>query len=415
MDIAENRVAVEGRSLRVSRAAGFWIFGVALLGLLTAAGAPSPLYVVFQQRFGFSSITLTIVFAVYALALLLALVTVGALSDHVGRRPVLISSLLLGAVSMVVFLIADDVAELLVARVLQGIATGVATGTIGAGLVDLAPAQHRRRAAVVNSVAPTAGLAVGGLGAGALAQYAPEPTKVIFALLIALFVALAAVVWLVPETVERRPGAVASMRPRVGVPPAVRPQFRAAAPVLIASWAVGGLYLSLGPTLAGGLLNLHSHVFGGLVVAVLSGAGALTSLLLRDRDPERVMIAGCVALATGTVLSLIALGLASTPLFFAALVVGGVGFGGSFLGAFRRLTGAVQERRAELITAVYVVAYLAFSVPAVIAGLLVSPLGLLWTAVVYGAVVVALALAVLPLSRRRASFQRARAGSVRAS
>jgi MFS family permease len=401
MDIAEDRIVSQRRSARLSRGTSFWILVVSLFGLLAASGAPSPLYVVYQQRFGFSAITLTIVFAVYAIALLLTLVTAGGLSDHVGRRPVLAASLLLDAVAMVVFLAADGVGELLVARVLQGIATGAASGAIGAGLVDLAPPDRPRLAAVVNSAAPNVGLAVGALLAGVIVQYAPAPTTLIFALLAAAFVVLTVVVWFLSETVSRRPGALASLRPQVGVPTPIRRQFVAAVPVLVASWSVGGLYLSLGPSLTAGVLHLHSHLVGGLLIFAVTGAGALTSVLLRDREPARVMIAGCVILAVGTALSLIALGTASTPLFFAGSVVAGVGFGASFVGAFRTLAQLAQPaQRAGLIAMLYVVSYLAFSVPAVIAGLLVSPLGLLWTATVYGIVVILLALAVLPASRR---------------
>jgi predicted MFS family arabinose efflux permease len=401
VDIAQNRVGSDRRTVRVSRRAGFWIFAAALFGLLVASGAPSPLYVVYQQRFGFSAITLTVIFAVYAVALLIALVTVGALSDHVGRRPVLAASLVLDAVAMVIFLTADGVGDLLLARVLQGIATGAASGAIGAGLVDLVPPDRPRLAALVNSSAPTAGLAVGGLLAGLIVQYAPAPTTLLFALLAGGFALLAIVVWFVPETVPRRPGAVASLRPRLGVPGPVRRQFLAAVPVLVAAWAVGGLYLSLGPTLAAGVLHLHSHLIGGLVVFAVTGSGALASVLVRDRAPERVMISGCLVLAAGTVLSLVALALPSTGLFFAGTVVAGTGFGASFLGAFRNLAQLARPaQRAGLIASLYVVSYLAFSVPAVIAGLLVSSLGLLGTATAYGIVVIVLALAVLPASRR---------------
>ncbi|GAA5184726.1 MFS transporter [Rugosimonospora acidiphila] len=404
MLIADNRTVTGARTPRVSRRAGFWIFGAALFGLLAASGAPSPLYVVYQQRFGFSATTLTAVFAVYALALLLALVTVGGLSDYIGRRPVLAASLFLDAVSMVIFLTADGVGELLLARVLQGIATGAATGAIGAGLVDLAPPGHPHRAAVVNSTAPTAGLAVGALLAGALVQYAPAPTTLTFALLAAGLAALTIAILIMPEVAGRRPGALRSLRPRVGIPAAVRRRFFAAAPVLVATWAVGGLYLSLGPSIAAGVLHLHSHLLSGLLLFALTAAGSLTSFLLRDRPAERVMAAGCAALIVGTALSLVALALHSTPLFFAGTVIAGIGFGAGFVGAFRSLVPlAAPSERAGLIAAVYVVSYLAFSVPAVIAGLLVGPLGLLGTAVAYGTVVIALALAVLPASLRRAA------------
>ncbi|MFD0331253.1 MFS transporter [Streptacidiphilus monticola] len=124
---------------RISRGPAFWLVATVLLLLMFAASAPSPLYVVYQARWGFSAAVLTTVFAVYALFLLLALLVVGSLSDHLGRRPVLIASALLEAVAMLLFVGASGVGWLLVARAVQGVATGAATGALAAALIDLQP------------------------------------------------------------------------------------------------------------------------------------------------------------------------------------------------------------------------------------------------------------------------------------
>lgn len=380
-------------TVRLPRAATFWLLGATLIAFMFAAGAPSPLYVVYQARWGFSATTLTTVFAVYAVALLVALVTVGALSDHVGRRPVLLGALLVETAAMIVFIKVGDVSSLLVARAVQGFATGAATGTISAYLVDLAPADNPKLGPVVNSTSPTFGLAAGALGSGVLVQYAPHPTTLVFVVLTVAFLAVAGTVALMPETVVRKEGALASLRPRVGVPGRVRPQFLVALPSLVATWALGGLYLSLGPSLAAGVLHLHSHLIGGLVVAALTGAGSLASFLFRDRRPRNLMITGSVVLAIGVAITLPALATTSTVLFFLGAVVSGIGFGSSFLGAFRSLAGLARpDERAELFAAVYLVSYLAFSLPAIVAGIATTRLGLTGTATGYGIVVMALAL-----------------------
>jgi predicted MFS family arabinose efflux permease len=376
------------------RAAAFWLVGATLVAFMFAAGAPSPLYVVYQARWGFSAGTLTTVFAVYAIALLLALVTVGALSDHLGRRPVLLAALLIDIAAMVVFVFARDVGWLLVARAVQGVATGAATGTISAYLIDLQPARDPRLGALVNSTSPTLGLAFGALGSGVLVQYAPAPTTLVFLVLIVVFAADVVAVALMPETVVRRTGALASLRPRAGVPRRIRPQFLIAAPALVATWALGGLYLSLGPSLASGILGRHNHLVGGLVVFALTGAGATGSALLRDRVPRQVMIGGSLVLALGVVVTLVALGTVSTPVFFVGTVIAGFGFGAAFLGAFRSLAGLARpDERAELFAAVYLVSYVAFSIPAIVAGIAVTDLGLTRTATIYGIVVMVLAVA----------------------
>src|SRR3954469_3716386 len=89
--------------------ASFWILAVVLGTLLFASSVPSPLYVVYQREWGFSAITLTSVFAVYALALLGALLVVGSISDHIGRRPTLLAALAVQIVAMLAFAGADGV------------------------------------------------------------------------------------------------------------------------------------------------------------------------------------------------------------------------------------------------------------------------------------------------------------------
>ncbi|MGH3387300.1 MAG: MFS transporter [Actinomadura sp.] len=377
----------------MSRPVGFWLLAAALLAFLAASGAPSPLYVVYQHRWGFSPTVLTTIFAVYVLALLLALLTVGGLSDHIGRRPVLTAALIAEAAAMGLFLTADGVGPLLLARTLQGLATGAAAGAISAGLLDLQPSPTSPLGPLLNTIAPAAGLAAGALGTGLLVQYAPAPTTLVFALFTAAFVLLAAAMPFLPEPASPRPGAWASLWPRVAVPPQARRTFLAAVPCLTATWALAGLYLSLGPSLAAGILHIGNHLVGGLVVTTLTGVAAAASLLVRDLPPRRVMAAGSVALAAGTGLTLFALAGPSTPLFFLGTALAGAGFGSSFLGTFRSLAVlAGPEVRAELFASLYIVSYLALSVPAVLAGLAVSSLGLRATTTGYGAVVILLAL-----------------------
>ncbi|MGW1542102.1 MFS transporter [Streptomyces sp. NPDC002309] len=378
---------------RAPRAVGFWLLAATLLAVLAASAAPSPLYVVYQDRWGFSPTALTAIFAIYVVALLVSLLTVGGLSDHIGRRPVLAAALVVEAASMVVFLTADGVGPLLVARTLQGFATGAATGALSAGLLDLQPSPASALGPLLNSVAPAAGLAAGALGTGLLVQYAPAPTTLVFALFTVLFVLLAAAMLVLPEPVARRGGAWASLRPRVSVPPHARGAFLAAAPALIATWALGGLYLALGPSLTTEVLHVGSRLVGGLVVTTLFGAGATASLLVHGVTPRRVIVVGSMALATGTGVGLLALAASSAPLFFLATALAGAGFGSTFLSAFRALAAlAGPTERAKLIASVYVVSYLALSVPAVLAGLAVPSLGLSTTTTIYGAGVVALAL-----------------------
>lgn len=376
---------------------------VALVVLMAASSAPSPLYLVYQQRWGFSVTVLTVVFAVYVAALLVALLCTGRLSDHLGRRPVLVGALGLEAVSTAVFWGASGVGDLLAARVLQGLATGAALGTITAGLVDLAAPERPHRGALVSGAAPSAGLALGAAGSGLLVQRVAIPDAAVFSALTVVVAVLALTALALPDAAPRRPGALASLRPAIGVPASVRPTFLAVLPAAVATWAIGGLYLSLGPSLARDFLHPSAPVVGGLVVAALTGPAALATAATARLRPRAALSGGALALAAGTAGALAALSTGSLPFFCAATAVAGLGFGAAFTGALRSLAPVTAPSdRGRVFSALYVASYLAFSVPALLAGAIAPHAGLAATADGYGLAVTALALAavVIALPRR---------------
>ncbi|MFB7470768.1 MFS transporter [Kitasatospora sp. NPDC056184] len=394
--------ALQGERPRLPRAVAFWLLGGVQLLLLAAASAPSPLYPVYQARWGFSAAAVTVVFALYAIALLLALTVVGALSDHVGRRPVLAVSLLLEVGAMALFATATDIGSLMLARTLQGLATGAATGAVGAGLVDLQPGHRPHLGTLVNSVCSCLGLASGALGAGLLVEYAPAPTTLVYVLLGAVFVAALVGVALMPETAARRPGALTSLRPRVAVPRQVKPHFVAVLPGLVALWALTGFTLSLGPSLSADVLHVHNHVIAGVVIALLTGMGAIGSLALHPRRPGGAMTIGSLALATGTALTLIGVSAGVPAAYLLGTAIAGFGWGAALLGSFRTVgPPAAAEERAGVFAALYVVGYLAFSLPAVAAGALSGRFGLQRTADGYATVVILLSLTALALTSRQ--------------
>ena len=369
-----------------------------------AASAPTPLYVVYQKEWGFTDTTLTLIFAVYVVGLIGSLLVLGALSDHVGRRPLLAAAIALEAVAFVLFIIAGDVTVLLVARVVQGIATGAAFSTLGATLVDLNPPHAPGRAGLVNGVAPISGLAVGSVGCGALVQFAPAPTHLVFALLLVGIGFAGLVIASMPETSARRAGAVASLIPTLGIPARLRPDVFGIVPIIVASWALGGLYLSLGPSVAAGLFGLHNHLIGGLVVTLLCGAGALTAFALRAWPTDRVLWISAIMLAGGTALTFAGVEAHTVALAAAGTVVAGIGFGGSALASFGTLARiAAPGERSELLAFALVIAYLAFSLPALAAGYASTRFGLHTTTVVYSLGVVATALIALAAQAMRRS------------
>ncbi|MDF5752059.1 MFS transporter [Spongiactinospora sp. TRM90649] len=391
---------------RLSHGAAFWLVGAMLVLMLYSASAPSPLYGVYQRQWGFSDSTLTVVFGIYALTVLIGLLGFGSLSDALGRRRVLLGSLAVMIASMVIFILAQGVPALLAARAVQGLAVGLATGAMGAALLELAPSGAPGRGTLVNATGPTLGLALGGLGAGLLVQYAPAPTVMTYAIMLAGFLVLFAGVLLMPETAPGAGGPVRIRPHRVRVPRSAHRSFAVLSLGLIAIWAVGGFYLSLGPSLVRDLLDTDDRLIGGLVIAILAGVAAAGQMVAHNWPARRPLVLGLVLLLAGLGAILLTLAVVWPPIFFVGTAVLGLGWGLAFLGVFRSMAALAEPaHRGELLAAVYVVAYLAMSVPAISAGLVTDRLGLHQATTIFILAVAVVCLAALagslwPTSRR---------------
>jgi MFS family permease len=371
----------------------FWLLASVFFLMNFAAGAPSPLYRVYQAEWRFSATTLTAVFAAFAVVLLVTLLFLGSVSDYLGRRPVIVAGLAVNAAACALFLLARGVGLLFAARALQGIAVGTATGALGAALIELQP-EDSGLGTLVTSAFPSLGLAVGALGTSALVQYAAGPTQLVWWLLLGAYVVCIVAVLAMPESATPRPGVLASLRPQVGVPQRARGTFAVAVPCLIAVWALGGLYLSLGPSLAAQLTGSQNRLWGGLVIFLLSGIGAAAAALFRSSNPPSAMLIGCLVLLAGDAVTFAAIATTTAVAFLLGTAIAGVGFGLAYLGAFRTsIALAAPSDRAGFITLIYIVNYLAFSIPALIAGVASSRFGLHDTSLVYSAAIAALVAA----------------------
>ena len=385
-------VAKEKLSRRVtlSRRASFWAAAAFAVLAFSANTAASPLYRVYENQFRFSPTTLTMLFTVYIVVLLATLLLFGSVSDYSGRRTVLLAGLAFGAGGCGLFLIAHGVGLLFAARALQGVAVGLISGAASAALLDLRP--ESGITPVVSSAAPTGGQALGAIGASALAQYAPAPIHLVWWLLLGAFIIGVVAVLAMPEPGTMRPGVVSSLRPQVSVPRAARRAFATAVPALVGIWALAGFFLSLGPSLAAQLLHSKNLIWGGILIFLLTGLGAAASTLLARKNPPVVMLGGCVTLIVGAGVTFAPIETRTGAVLFIGTAVAGLGFGPAFLGAYRAtVAAATPDDRAGLITAIYLVSYLATGIPAVLAGIATSHYGLRQTALVYSVAVAALA------------------------
>jgi predicted MFS family arabinose efflux permease len=366
------------------------VIGLALVASIT----PSPLYGTYRELWGFSPLVLTLVYATYAFGVLATLILAGRISDQAGRRPVLLVALGTLMVTSVLYMLADSVVWLFVARGLQGLATGLALGAASAAMLDLHPRRDPSAVGLTNGVLSAGGIGLGMLASATLVELAPAPRVLPYVLLLILFAAAFVGTLLLPEPVEHR------TRPRLApqrpyVPGSVRSAFLLAALAVIASWSIGGLFFSLGPQLSAGLFDSTDHLVTALGVFLLAGSGSLAQLAFGRARPWVGAVTGAIALSAGMLLIVGAVALESPALYIIGAVVGGAGFGVAFLGALRALSIVIPpDHRASVMSAFYVVAYGSISLPAIIAGVLVTPLGLDTTFELFGAVVAGLALVV---------------------
>jgi MFS family permease len=380
----------------LSRHAAYFL-AAATIGLaLFASGTPSPLYGTYSRLWGFDAVVLTLVYATYAFGVLATLLLAGRLSDEVGRRPVLIIAMATLAIVTVPFMLADSVVWLFVARGIQGLATGLALSAASAALLDLHPNRDPVSVSLANGVASTIGMGAGVMISAAIVQFLPAPRVLPYVLLAILFLGFLVAAWRLKEPVEVAPDARFRLTPqRPYVPPVARRPFVLASLAVLSSWSIGGLFLSLGPELAAIVYKSDSHLVSGLGIFMLATAGAASQLLFGRWAPWRGAVIGSLALAAGMGLIVAAAATSSAVLFTAGAIVTGAGFGTAFLGGLRALSSAIPpEHRAATMSAFYLVAYGSLSIPAVIAGFVVEPLGVQETFEIFGSAIILIALLV---------------------
>jgi MFS family permease len=369
--------------------AGFWIIAAMLLVALVSSAVPSPIYPVYAAEWHLTPLMLTAVFAVYVAGLLVSLLVAGRLSDHVGRKPVLVAGGIGLTVSLGLFVVADGFGALVLDRVVQGVSVGLLIGALGAALIDNSLERHPALAGVLNGAVPPIALATGALSSGALVEWGPAPEQFVYVLFGALLVLMLIALAVVPEQVTRRPGALRSLRPTIAVPRSSRRLFRGVAGSLIASWALGGLFLSLVPSALGAVFGIDNHFAAGALIAVVTGVGAATGIATQRLDARIGVLIGLVALVLGPVVTIGFVFAQSLPGLVVGSAIAGVGFGAGFQAPLRMLLAtAAPTHRAGLLSTIYVVSYLAFGVPAVIGGLLEPTVGLVPVLAGYGAFIV---------------------------
>lgn len=403
--VPADRLPSEVVPSRLSRFA-FPLLAYAFAAMMVGTTVPTPLYALYADRMHFEVFTTTVIYAAYAGGVLFALLAFGRWSDAVGRRPMLLAGVVFAIASAVVFLTADSVAPLLVGRVLSGLSAGVFTGTATAAVIEAAPEGWHTRAAAVATIANIGGLGAGPLLAGLLAQYAPQPLHLVFVVHIVMAVLAGLAVLVVPDTSSRR-GRVGLQR--LSVPAEALPVFVIAALAAFAGFAVTGLFTAVAPSFLAEVIGVGNHAVAGAIACSIFASSAVTQILANRVAPARAVAVGCAILVVGMAILGVALHLSSLPGLIAAAVVSGVGQGMSFSRGLAAVAERTPpERRAEVSSTYFVVAYVAISLPVIGEGLAAQAMGLQTAGVCFTIAVAALATGCLIaiLWRERSSAAR---------
>ncbi|MDI9886445.1 MFS transporter [Streptomyces sp. HNM0645] len=353
---------------------------------------PTPLYGLYQEQIGFSELMVTVVFAVYAVAVITALLVAGNYSDVVGRRPVLLAAMGFSAASACCFLLETGLPLLFAGRLLSGFAAGLLSGAATAAVIELAAPGKKARAAFAATAANMGGLGCGPLLSGLLAEYAPWPLKLVFLVHLGLIAAACVLTWLLPETVED-PRRWPRLSPQgISVPPGVKGVFVPASVAAFAGFALLGLFTAVAPSFVARTLGVHNLAVMGAVVFSVFLASTFGQSMTPKVGAARALPVGCGVLVVGLLFVASSLVVRSLPLLVLGALFGGTGQGLAFRAALTLVSGAAPaHHRGGTISAFFVVAYAGISLPVVGVGALAMGLGLRTAGLVFAGCVTVVA------------------------
>jgi MFS family permease len=380
--------------LEVGRTTGFALVAYAFLVTMVGTTLPTPLYPLFEERYSFGALMVTVIFAVYAFGVIAGLLLFGNLSDEIGRKPVLLAGLVFSAASAFLFVFAGSLAPIFAGRIVSGLSAGIFTGTATAMLVDLAPGGRRRTASLVAVVVNVGGLGLGTLLSGLLADYCTSPLRLPFIVDLGLLVPAFFGLLLAPETVRAKQLRLRLQRLRV--PAEVRGVFVRGATAGFGSFAVAGVFSSVAPAFLAQILGRTSHALAGLIVFILFSGTVLGQLVVPRLSDRSALVQGCALLLGGVGLVALALWVESLAALIAAASVVGLGQGlvlGAGLAAINQR--APVEQRGETASSFFVVMYVGLSLPVIGVGVAANAFSLRSAGIAFSAAVGALVLAVL--------------------
>ncbi|MBZ9890427.1 MFS transporter [Mesorhizobium sp. BR1-1-3] len=357
----------------------------------------TPLYIVYKQQFGFSQITLTLIYAVYVVGNLAALLMLGSVSDIVGRRPASLAAMLVAIVSALVFLFAVNVVSLDVARILSGLGIGVGAGTGTAWIAELLPGADKSRASVIATSTNFLGLGLGALISGFLAEYEPWPLRLIFIVYLAALVVVTILVWRIRETVAKPDGLGGiSLRPRLSVPEEIRARFVAPAVTGFGAMALVGFYAALAPSILAQQLHETNHAVAGALFFELAIVTAISIVVLMHMKSNKAMLAALALMIPSVSLVMAAQILASMALMVAATACCGVAAALGYRGGLQVVNEiAPKDRRAEVVSSFFICCFVGNALPVIGIGIVSNYASPVAASLAFAGMIVVFALVAL--------------------
>jgi MFS family permease len=375
-----------------------------LVGVMfVATTLPTPLYVIYEHTFGFSRVTLTLIYAVYVVGNLVALLLLGRTSDIIGRRKVSFAAMAVAAVSTLLFLFAPGTAWLFWARIFNGLAIGLTAGTATAWITELDPDQDRSRASFITTSSNFLGLAIGSSAAGLLAQYEPWPLQLPFVVYLVVVAVLAIQIARTRETVAARSHGLDALlqRPRLGVPAGLRTQFIAPAVTAFGAMALVGFYAALLPSILAENLGQTSHAVAGLVVGLLMLVVSITIVVTRNVTSRIAMLAGLALMLPSLALLVVAQAAGSMQILLAGTVVSGISAALGYRGSLQVVNEiAPPDCRAEIVSTYFVAAFAGNALPVIGVGIISSFASPVIASIVFAVTIAVFAIVALMIARR---------------
>jgi MFS family permease len=390
---------ISSRNIKLTGSAAIFAVATMIGGAFAGSTIVTPLYVIYKQQFGFSQLTLTLVYGAYVLGNLVALLFFGRISDEIGRRRTALPAMVIAVLSALMFLFAESVAWLYVARVLSGISIGIATGAGTAWLAELIHEQDKSRATTIATSVNFLGLAMSALIAGIIAQYLMWPLRLPFIIYIVVLLAVIALIASTEETVAHPRGLRrASFRPNVSVPSEIRTEFVPPAVAGFGAMALVGFFAAIGPSILAQDLHITNHAVAGALFFELAIVVAATIVTTQRLSSQVSMLVGLGFMIPSVVFVLLAQVFASIWLLLLATALCGVASGLGYRGSLQVVNQiAPAEKRAAVVSSYFICGFTGNAVPVIGIGVISAMAGAVAADAVFAALIVVFALAVLAM------------------